>query len=169
MVIPDLINEVQTAFVSNRQILDGPFILNELITWCKHKKFKAMIFKIDFEKALDSVRWDFLDDILKSFGFGDKWRSWIAGCLNSAKGSVLVNGSPTSEFLFHKGLKQGDPLSPFLFILVMESLHRSFSRVRDAGLYKGISIKNSFSITHLFYADDAVFIGEWNISNIKTM
>ncbi|GJT62359.1 RNA-directed DNA polymerase, eukaryota [Tanacetum coccineum] len=102
MVISDLINEVQTAFVPNRQILDGPFILNELISWCKHKKINAMIFKIDFEKAFDSVRWDYLDDILKSFGFGDKWRSWIAGCLNSAK-------------------------------------------------------------------DDAVFVGEWNISNIKTI
>ncbi|GJS35690.1 RNA-directed DNA polymerase, eukaryota [Tanacetum coccineum] len=169
MVISDLINEVQTAFVPNRQILDGPFILNELISWCKHKKINAMIFKIDFEKAFDSVRWDYLDDILKSFGFGDKWRSWIAGCLNSAKGSVLINGSPTSEFRFHRGLKQGDPLSPFLFILVMESLHCSFSRVMEVGLYKGISINNSFSISHLFYADDAVFVGEWNISNIKTI
>ncbi|GJW55867.1 RNA-directed DNA polymerase, eukaryota [Tanacetum coccineum] len=169
MVIPLLINEVQTAFVSNRQILDGPFILNELISWCKYKKMKAMIFKIDFEKAFDSVRWDYLDDILKSFGFGVKWRSWIAGCLNSAKGSVLVNGSPTAEFKFHRGLKQGDPLSPFLFILVMESLHRSFSRVMEAGLYKGISINNSLLLSHLFYADDAVFVGEWNRANITTI
>ncbi|GKB01175.1 RNA-directed DNA polymerase, eukaryota [Tanacetum coccineum] len=106
-----------------------------------------MIFRVDFEKAFDSVRWDYLDDILKSFDFGDTWRSWIFGCLNSAKGSVLINGSPTSEFQFHKGLKQGDPLSPFLFISVMESLHRSFSRVMEAGLFKG----------------------EWNIYNIKTI
>ncbi|GJV57301.1 RNA-directed DNA polymerase, eukaryota [Tanacetum coccineum] len=169
LVIPDLINEVQTAFFPNRQILDGPFILNELISWCKHKKVNAMIFKVDFEKAFDSVRWDYLDDILKSFGFGDTWRSWISGCLNSAKGSVLINGSPTSEFQFHKGLKQGDLLSPFLFILVMESLHRSFSRLMEASLFKGISINNSLSISHLFYADDAVFVSEWNISNIKTI
>ncbi|GJR03801.1 RNA-directed DNA polymerase, eukaryota, reverse transcriptase zinc-binding domain protein [Tanacetum coccineum] len=93
-----------------------------------------MIFKVDFEKAFDSVRWDYLDDILKSFGFGDTWRSWISSCLKSAKRSVLVNGSPTSEFQFHKGLKQGDPLSLFLFIMVMESLHRSFTM--EAGLFK---------------------------------
>ncbi|GKB11901.1 RNA-directed DNA polymerase, eukaryota, partial [Tanacetum coccineum] len=61
MVISDLISEVQSAFVPNRQILDGPFILNEIISWCKSHKSKAMIFKVDFEKAFDSVRWDFLD------------------------------------------------------------------------------------------------------------
>ncbi|GKF05469.1 RNA-directed DNA polymerase, eukaryota, partial [Tanacetum coccineum] len=118
----------------------SPFILNELIYWCKHKKVKAMIFKVDFEKAFDSVRWDYLDDILKSFGFGDTWRSWISGLLNSAKGSVLINGSPTPKFQFHKGLKQRDPVSPFLFILVMESLHRSFSRVMEVGLFKALPL-----------------------------
>ncbi|GKC08592.1 RNA-directed DNA polymerase, eukaryota, partial [Tanacetum coccineum] len=168
-IISDLVSDVQTAFVSNRQILDGPFILNDLISWCKHKKINAMIFKVDFEKAFDSVRWEYLDDVLKSFGFGVKWRSWISGCLDSAKGSILVNGSPTPEFHFQKGLKQGDPLSPFLFILVMESLHLSFFRVLEAGLFKGININNSLSISHLFYADDAIFVGKWNTSNIKTI
>ncbi|GJX47645.1 hypothetical protein Tco_0272835 [Tanacetum coccineum] len=71
-VIADIISEVQSAFVPNRQILDGPFILNELISWCKHKKHKALIFKVDFEKPFDSVRWDYLDDVLKSVCFGDK-------------------------------------------------------------------------------------------------
>ncbi|GJT83573.1 RNA-directed DNA polymerase, eukaryota [Tanacetum coccineum] len=105
--ISDLISDVQSAFVTNRQILDGPFILNELLSWCKHKKMKSMFFK----------------------------RGWISGCLKSAMGSVLVNGNPTIKFQFHKGLKQGDPLSLFLFILVMESLYLSFRRVIDAGLF----------------------------------
>ncbi|GKA71148.1 RNA-directed DNA polymerase, eukaryota [Tanacetum coccineum] len=110
-VIPDLISEVQSAFVANRQILDGHFILNELLSWCKSKKFKAMIFKVDFEKAFDSVRWDFFDDVLKSFGFGNKWRGWINGCLNFAMGLILVNGCPTFEFQFYKGLKQGHKIN----------------------------------------------------------
>ncbi|GJU13564.1 RNA-directed DNA polymerase, eukaryota [Tanacetum coccineum] len=168
-VIPCLISEVQSAFVSNRQILDGPFILNELLSWCKLKKKSAMIFKIDFEKAFDSVKWVYLLDSLKAFGFGQKWCNWIKGCLESAMGSVLVNGCPTSEFQFYKGLKQGDPISPFLFILVMETIHLSFQRVIDASLYRGISLSDSFMISHLFYADDVVFIGEWNASNIKTI
>ncbi|GJT96115.1 RNA-directed DNA polymerase, eukaryota [Tanacetum coccineum] len=169
LVMSDLISDVQTTFISKCQILDGPFILNELLSWCKHKKINAMIFKVDFEKAFDFVRWDYLDDVINSFEFGDKWRNWIFCCLDSAMGSVLINGSPTAKFQFHKGLKQGDPLSPFLFILVMESLHISFTKVLDAGLYKGISINNSLMISHLFYADDAIFVGKWDINNIKTI
>ncbi|GJS94120.1 RNA-directed DNA polymerase, eukaryota, reverse transcriptase zinc-binding domain protein [Tanacetum coccineum] len=168
-VISGLISDVKSAFVSNRQILDGPFILNELISWCKHKKFKAMVFNVDFEKAFDSIWWDYLQDILKMFGFGDKWCGWINGCFNFAMGSVLVNGSPTSEFQFHKGLKQGDLLSPFLFILIMESLHLSFFKVTNAGLFSSIPIDSSLTLSHLFFADDAIFVGKGDFLNIRTI
>ncbi|GJR64060.1 RNA-directed DNA polymerase, eukaryota [Tanacetum coccineum] len=139
-VLGDLVNEVQSAFIADRQILDGPFILNEIVQWCKSKKKQSLVFKVDFEKAFDSVR-----------------------------GSVIVNGSPTEEFQFHKGLKQGDPLSPFLFILVMESLHISFQRVVDAGLFKGIILSPSLHLSHLLYADDAIFMGQWNEANFDTI
>ncbi|GJU35159.1 hypothetical protein Tco_1183513 [Tanacetum coccineum] len=76
-----------------------------------------MVFKVDFAKAYDSVRWDYLMDVLKSFGFGDKWCGWIKGSLSAS-----------------------DPLAPYLFILVMESLHLSFSRTVDVGIFKGIQI-----------------------------
>nr|GEX69201.1 nucleotide-binding alpha-beta plait domain-containing protein [Tanacetum cinerariifolium] len=109
-VLSDLINEVQYAFVADRQILDGPFILNEVHHWCRKKKKHVLIFKVDFEKAYDSVRWDFLDDV-----------------------------SLTEEFQFFRDINQGDPLSPFLFILFMESLHISFQRVVDVGLFTGIN------------------------------
>nr|GEX18614.1 RNA-directed DNA polymerase, eukaryota [Tanacetum cinerariifolium] len=132
-VISDLISDVQTTFLPNRQILDGPFIINELLARCHHKKQQAM----------------------------------IRGCLNSSMASILVNGSPTTEFHFHRGLKQGDPLAPYLFILVMESLHLSFSRVIDAGIFTGVRIDPSIMISHLFYADDAVFIGVWSQENLK--
>ncbi|GJV99434.1 RNA-directed DNA polymerase, eukaryota [Tanacetum coccineum] len=143
IVIPNLISEVQSAFVSNRQILDGPFILNEFLSWCKYKNTKALIFKVDFEKAFDLVRWDYLDDTLKAFGFGEKWCGWIDGCIKSVMGSILVNGSLTSEF--------------------------KFQRVLGAGLFKGVYINGSLTLSHLFYADDVVFIGEWSESNIRTI
>ncbi|GKB49278.1 RNA-directed DNA polymerase, eukaryota [Tanacetum coccineum] len=168
-VISSLISEVQVAFVSNRQILDVPFILSELLSWCKHKKYTAMVFKVDFEKAFDSVRWDYLDDMLNKFGFGVKWRGWIQGCLNTAIGSILVNRSPTFKFEFHKGLKQRDLLSPFLSILIMESLHFSFKYVVNASLYKGIPIDDTLILNHLFYADDVMFVGKRDTSKVNTI
>nr|GEX84659.1 RNA-directed DNA polymerase, eukaryota, reverse transcriptase zinc-binding domain protein [Tanacetum cinerariifolium] len=167
MIISDLISDVQTTFLPNRQILDGPFIINELLARCHHKKQRAMVFKVDFAKAYDSIRWDYLEDVLKSFGFGSKWCSWIYGSLHLGMAYILINGSPTSEFQFHYGLKQGDPLAPYLFILIMETLHFSFSQVIDAGIFTGVWIDSSLMISHLFYADDAVFIGEWSHGNLK--
>ncbi|GKE96460.1 RNA-directed DNA polymerase, eukaryota, partial [Tanacetum coccineum] len=143
LVISDLISDVQTVFLPNRQILDGPFIVNELLSWCKHKKQHAMVFKVDFAKAYDSIRWDYLDEVLQSFGFSSKWRAWICGSLTSGMASILINGSPTSEFQFHCGLK-----------------------VVEAGIFKGIKIDNSIMISYLFYADDAVFIGERSDDNL---
>ncbi|GJW31350.1 RNA-directed DNA polymerase, eukaryota [Tanacetum coccineum] len=142
-VISDLVSETQSAFVANRQILDGPFILNEMLNWCKRKKKQAMFFKVDFAKAYDSVRWDYLLDILHAFGFGPNWCRWIRGTFTSSMASILVNGKPiVTSSPFCCGLKQGDPLAPYLFILIMESLHISFSRVVDDGLFKGTYINS---------------------------
>nr|GEX21935.1 RNA-directed DNA polymerase, eukaryota [Tanacetum cinerariifolium] len=83
---------------------------------------------------------------------------------------MSVNGSPTEEFQFDKGLKQGDPLSPFLFILVMESLHLSFQRIVDVGMFHGIKLGEGLvNFSHMFYADDAVFVGQWCNSQITTL
>nr|GEX03506.1 RNA-directed DNA polymerase, eukaryota [Tanacetum cinerariifolium] len=146
LVISDLISDTQSAFVANRQILDGPFILNVLLHWCKRKKKQVMFFKVDFAKAYDSVRWDYLLDVLEAFGFGNIWCKWIRGTFSSAKASVLVNGSLTIEFPFHCRLKQGDPLSPYLFILIMESLNMSFTRAIDKGVFKGVHLHGLTSI-----------------------
>nr|GEU46509.1 RNA-directed DNA polymerase, eukaryota [Tanacetum cinerariifolium] len=94
-----------------KQYLDGPFILNEALAWCKRKKKQALIFKVDFAKAYDFVRWDFLLDILHAFGFGSRWCIWIRGIFS-------------------------DPLAPLLFILVMETLQISVSRAVNDGVFK---------------------------------
>nr|GEW18009.1 RNA-directed DNA polymerase, eukaryota, reverse transcriptase zinc-binding domain protein [Tanacetum cinerariifolium] len=92
-----------------------------------------------------------------------------ANMVKDYRGLVIMNGSPTEEFQFYKGLKQGDPFSLFLFILVMESLHISFQRVVDVGLFKGIELAPSLNLSHMFYADDAIFMGQWSESNIDTI
>ncbi|GJW52228.1 RNA-directed DNA polymerase, eukaryota, reverse transcriptase zinc-binding domain protein [Tanacetum coccineum] len=167
-VIDSVISREQTAFIKHRQILDGPLMVNEVIKWCNRKKDKLMIFKIDFEKAFDSVSWDYLFKVMHFMGFSDKWISWINGCLRSATASILVNGSPTREYQINRGLRQGDPLSPFLFIIAMEGLHVAVEDAISAGLYRGITV-NTLTLSHFFFADDALFIGEWSRANIKNM
>nr|GEU97286.1 RNA-directed DNA polymerase, eukaryota [Tanacetum cinerariifolium] len=101
-------------------------------------------------------------DFLLQFG-------WINGHLNSAMRWVLVNGSPTSEFQFHKGFKLRDPLSPFLFILIIESLHLSFSKITNAGLFLGIPIDSSLTLSHIFFTDYDIFVGKWKSLNLRTI
>nr|GEX72061.1 RNA-directed DNA polymerase, eukaryota [Tanacetum cinerariifolium] len=170
-LIKDDVLEAVNYFFQNgySQKRDSPFMLNEIIHWCKSKKKQTIIFKVDFEKAFDSVRWDFLDDVMANFGFGTRWRDWILSCLKSSRGSILVNGSPTMEFQFYKGLKQGDLLSPFLFILVMESLNLSLHNVVSAGLFKRVNLDNLLQLSHLFYACVVVFVGQWCDSNLFTI
>lgn len=108
-VLPNIISENQTAFVKGIQILDGILIENELVDKAKKKGKKTMLFKVDFEKAFDSVNWNYLQEMMQFMGFCCKWRKWIEECLQSASISVLVNGSSTREFRVGRGLRQGDP------------------------------------------------------------
>nr|GFA04174.1 RNA-directed DNA polymerase, eukaryota [Tanacetum cinerariifolium] len=84
-------------------------------------------------------------------------------------GSILVNGNPTPKFKYHKGLKQGSPLSPFLSILIMESLYFLFKNVVNASAYKVIPIDDTLTLSHLFYADDVMFVGKWDMANVNTI
>ncbi|GJS38525.1 RNA-directed DNA polymerase, eukaryota, reverse transcriptase zinc-binding domain protein [Tanacetum coccineum] len=163
IVIEDCISPVQSAFIKGRNILDGPLILNEVMAWYRQRKKELMVFKVDFEKAFDSMRWDFLDLILNKLGFSLKWRTWIKGCLHNSRSSVLVNGSPTEEFKLFRGLRQGDPVSLFFFILAMEGLHALTCKAEALGLFKVASIgRYNLSISHLMHADDVIFFGEWS-------
>ncbi|GJV80887.1 putative RNA-directed DNA polymerase [Tanacetum coccineum] len=137
-VIDSIISPNQSAFIAGRQILDGCLIANE----------------------------GFLLDTLRQMGFGFKWRRWIASCLSSASISVLVNGSPTKEYKLERGLRQGDPLSPFLFLIVAEALNVSMLEACEKGLYKSIYLaENRSNLSFLQYADDTIFFGDWSRRN----
>ena len=136
----------------------------------KSKNKPCMVFKMDFEKAYDSVSWGFLDYMMMRMGFCERWRKWIHGCMTSASISILINGSPTKEFTPERGLRQGDPLAPLLFNLVAEGL---------TGLMRNATSKNMFSnyqvgshkedVNILQYADDTLFFGTATLDNIKVL
>ena len=119
-MLAGLIDERQSAFIKDRHILHGILILNEVVEEANRSKKPAMVFKVDFEKAYDSVSWFFFNYTLLRLGFCLKWRKWISACLQSATISILVNGSPTKEFVPTRGLRQVDPLAPLLFNIVGE-------------------------------------------------
>lgn len=81
-----------------------------------------MVLKVDFAKAYDSVSWNYLEYMLSRLGFCEVWRKWMKVCYSSKSISILVKGSPTEEFVDQKGLKQGDPLAPFLFLISADGL-----------------------------------------------
>ncbi|XP_071694930.1 uncharacterized protein [Rutidosis leptorrhynchoides] len=165
-VLPSVIGYEQSAYLKGRYILDGSLIANEAIDYLKRKKKKSLIFKVDFEKAFDSLSWDFLLDMMNRMGFGIRWRKWIHACLKSASISILVNGSPTNEFLIERGVRQGDPLSPFLFLIAAEGLNLIVKRACRDGLYKGVEVGiDKVGLSHLQFADDTIFIGEWQSQN----
>ncbi|XP_016207070.1 uncharacterized protein LOC107647514 [Arachis ipaensis] len=123
-VMPGLVGQTQTAFVQGRKIHDGALIACETVHWLNARKMKAVIIKLDFQKAYDRVRWSFVDIVLQKMGFGQRWRNWVKECVTTATMSVLVNGTPSKPFKIERGLRQGDPISPLLFVLVVEVLHR---------------------------------------------
>ncbi|KAJ0567310.1 putative RNA-directed DNA polymerase [Helianthus annuus] len=169
-VTGSVISANQTAFLKDRLILDGPLILNEVLAWAKKARYKAFLLKIDFAKAYDNVNWEFVDSVMRQLGFPSRWCSWVGGILSSARSSVLVNGSPTFEFACQKGMRQGDPLSPFLFLFVMEAFSSMLRRASRVGAIRGIILPNDGpTLNHLLYADDCIIIGEWAERNIKNV
>lgn len=166
-LLPNLIAEQQSAFVNGRQIADSILVTSEIVHSIQSNQTKGIILKLDFEKAFDTVNWDFLMQTLQGMGFGAKWRSWILAIVSSARQSVLINGSLSREFKMNMGLRQGDPLSPLLFIMVTQVLHELIQQAVRLGLLKGVQIGETLSITHLQFADDTIIFLEDTWHSVK--
>ncbi|GAU26497.1 hypothetical protein TSUD_361300 [Trifolium subterraneum] len=166
-----VISESQTAFVKDRQILDGILIANEVVDEARKSKKELMMFKVDFEKAYDSVDWGYLDDVMGRMSFPALWRKWIKERVCTATASVLVNGSPTEEFPLERGLRQGDPLSPFLFLLAAEGLHVLMEAMVEHNLFTGYNVGelDSVSISQLQFADDTLLLGVKSWANVRAL
>nr|KAJ0205481.1 hypothetical protein LSAT_V11C500272200 [Lactuca sativa] len=103
----------------------------------------------------------YLDSIMEQMGFNSKWRRWIHSCLSSSITFILINGSPSDEFPITKGVRQGDPLPPFLFIMAMEDLNVAIKTSLNKSIMHGLSQPHDgTTLSHIFYTYDAIFIGK---------
>lgn len=112
--------------------------------------------KVDLRKAFDSVRWDFILAALRSLRIPDKFISWINQCLSTASFTLAINGNASGFFKSSKGLRQGDPLSPYLFVLAMEIFSRLLASRFDSGYIRYHPNTEELKISHLMFADDVM-------------
>uniref|UniRef100_A0A151UDB3 Reverse transcriptase domain-containing protein n=1 Tax=Cajanus cajan TaxID=3821 RepID=A0A151UDB3_CAJCA len=108
--------------------------------------------------------------MLRHFGFQDKWIGWIGECLRTSSMSVLVNGNPTIEFSMQKGIRQGDPLAPSLFVLVVEGLTSLVIEASNSGLFRGVKVGSKGELVNILkYVDDTIFVGEASMEKVRTL
>jgi len=170
-VIGSVVSDSQSTFVKGKKFLDGILIANETVDEAKRMKKEPLMFKVDFAKAYDSVDLNYLDSVMANMNFPTLWRKWISECVGAAVASVLVNGSPTEEFPIERGLRQGDPLSPFLFLLVAECFNILMKTMVEADMYTGYSVggMGEVHLTHLQFVDDTLIIGKKSWQNVRSM
>lgn len=146
--------------MEGRRILDGVVIATETIHSMESSKEKAMFIKLDMAKTYDRVFSSFLLKILRSFGFAEEWSQWVMSCITSTSFSVLINGDHTELFGATRGLHQGDPLSPYLFILLVEGLGRLIKHNVGLGSIQGWSWGNDLQPqSHLHFVEDTTLMG----------
>jgi len=148
------ISDEQFGFLEGRQIHEAIGVAQEGVHSLKTKKLKGAVIKIDLSKAYDRVSWLYIRMLLTHLGFEYEFIRWIMSCISSVSFSVLINGSASSFFSAGRGLRQGCPLSPLLFLLVAEGLSRFLQNAKQEGSFKGIPISPVLYITHLLFVDD---------------
>jgi hypothetical protein len=133
-----IISGTQTAFIPGRFILEGVVILHEILHELRVKILPGVILKLNFEKAYDKVRWSFMMEVLRKKNFPEKWVEWMKQTVEGGKVGINFNGKPGDFFSTHKGLRQGDPLSPLLFNLVSDVLATLLENAKEAGEIRGL-------------------------------
>ena len=153
-VLPDVIHFNQNAFVEGRIIFYAIRTIDDVIEYARYKDIPGILVAINFEKAFDSLNLNFLLRVLHAFNFGPSFIPWIRVLYYKASSCVMNNGLTTGPFALSRGVRQGDPLSPYLFIIALETLA---IKIRDDGI-KGIKIRDEPVKLSLFADDMTCFI-----------
>ena len=172
-ILSNVISENQAAFTPDRFITDNVLIAHEVLHYLRVRKRCAnsyMAVKTDISKAYDRIEWSFLEGVLRKKGFASQWIRWIMECVRSVSFSVLINGSPYGNFDATRGLRQGDPLSPQLFILCADVLSSMITQATTEKKINGIHISNGGPpVSHLLFADDSLFFLKADYKNSSNL
>lgn len=158
-ILPSIITEYQSAFTKSRLISDNILVAFEsLHSMQRHTgKDDYMAIKLDMSKAYDRVEWVYLEAVTRKMGFVERWVRLMMTCITSVSYSILINGEPKGMVVPTRGIRQGDPLSPFLFLLCTEGLNGLISQAANQGDIKGFDLcRNSPRLTHLLFVDDSL-------------
>jgi hypothetical protein len=160
MLLPVILSANQSAFIPGRLITDNVLAAYETLHSMHTRmwgKTGYMALKLDMSKAYDRVKWIFLEMVMRKLGFAEKWVELIMTCISTVKYSVLINGEPSRRICPSRGIRQGDPLSPYLFIICAEALSAQLSHAERVGQLKGVPTSpKGPRINHLFFADDSL-------------
>ncbi|XP_057442557.1 uncharacterized protein LOC130734228 [Lotus japonicus] len=169
-IMSRIIGPMQNSFLPGRGTMDNAFLAQEIIHHMNTSKARkgSLAFKIDLEKAYDSISWDFLEETLHLFGFPYKLVDLIMYCVRGIKLNLLWNGSRLPAFHPGRGLRQGDPLSPYLFVLCMERLSIKIHQLVDRGDWKPLQLSpNGPPVSHLFFADDVLLFCQASSNQVQ--
>lgn len=169
-VAQKVISPTQIAFLPGRNIMEGVVILHETIHEMHKEKQSGVIFKIDFEKAYDKVKWSFVKQTLEMKGFSQKWCQWVDSFMRGGHVGIKINDQVGQEFQTKQGLRQGDPLSPILFNIVADMLAIFINRAKVEGQIKGVIphlVDDGLSI--LKYADDTIIFMDHDLEKANNL
>ena len=160
MILPQLISPSQSAFVPGRLITDNVLVAYETLHAVNNKrsgKKDSLALKLDVSKAYDRVEWDFLKSIMSKMGLPDIWIDRVMCCVMSASFSVRINGKVYGNIRPFRGIRQGDLLSPYLFLLCAEGFTSLLARAQNEGRIHGVAVcRCAPSISHMLFADDSL-------------
>ena len=163
------ISSEQFGFFPSRQIHDAVGVIQEGMHTMHRKCIKDVMLKIDLSKAYDQVSWTYLRVILSKMGFAGNFITWVMSSLSSVSFSLLINGVAISFFKSGRGLRQGRPSAPLLFLIVVEGLGRALLYAKECGNYQGLSFGNDIVLTHVLFVDDVVMVNDGSEQSLSTL